>query len=421
MSFSTNSQPSDVLIVTARDVGTWVREKLSPSRMFSEWMMSDYKDKMETLRQVDERIYAWTKNLDKMVDEMRKALAAGRYVDLFTLLAELNKKLLLIEAIGGNVKQLQDEALREFETRRELDLPNILEPQEKLPAGEGADLAMVKDAGVKDWARKMVIEKFLDKERKERRRALLSLINKAARTVGRVQELVGKLGKARATGEIGTYLTILGRISKEQKNFYADFRPVYDKHLKPLVDRVLAEERAKRQEDKVPNTQPMEETLKNEEADQEAKILQRGVPKTVPGEPLPDLPELEMESPKEPGMWPESEAPPESEIRPTGIRNTVPGMNLPVSDEEENEDVINTQVKSPPTQRSPRWNELDDGLKKAFVQMRNSEFMTKLAAIEDKNQVVQLVLAYAEEMEEFDSETATDLTLMVSEMLTNNE
>jgi len=65
------NQQNEISLITKEAAGmkTWLREKLSPTRWIGEGLIGDYKQKMEILRYVDDRIYELTKNLSNTFSE----------------------------------------------------------------------------------------------------------------------------------------------------------------------------------------------------------------------------------------------------------------------------------------------------------------------------------------------------------------
>lgn len=226
----------DSLIVLARK-GVW--HKTNPfsrlKRYLSEGLISDYSEKMDLLRKVDDQISVWTDDLDHLVSGAEKSLKNSRLVDLALYLNQINQRLLNVEEGGKELKEVSEKALKEFEKERESDF----DLEGVFSAGDGLESS----AGLLDnWKRKWLSEKLRGKTHKERNFALKNLVNYSRNTVKRVKEVLDDLSTARNNGEIGEYIERLGKISKIQKEFDATFRPVFTTYLKPLVDEVIAKE-----------------------------------------------------------------------------------------------------------------------------------------------------------------------------------
>jgi hypothetical protein len=238
-----------MLIVTAEGNASWLREKFHPSswvRNFGEGLMSDYKSKMQTLRQVDNRVAHWLGDLGSYVKRMEKALSANHLMDLVGLLAQVNHKLKNAINDGKEVSNLSQEALQEFDEGPSGMLPDFSEElDEKLAQTQGQ---LSKESW--DWLdrkkREWVARRFEDKEREKRRIALSKLVDITRQTVLEVQEQLEVLGKARAAGQIGAYIDGLRKISAIQKKFHAQFSPIYVKYLAPIVRRIKQREEAEK-------------------------------------------------------------------------------------------------------------------------------------------------------------------------------
>lgn len=214
---------NDIIVIVAAGAGTWLRERFTPSgwtRMFGEQFIPEYKEKMELLRQVDDQIHQWAKELDYFVKEMRKASNANRLIDVAILGNELRLRLGEIVQEGQKVQDLTEEAVKEFDLEHQL-------PLEEKTAGAWDD-----------FKREWVSKRLENKKRQARTLAVRKLVDNAGVTVERVKGYVKQLGKARARGKIGEYLQVLNSISGAQFSFAKNYISVYDMYLKPLVEQV---------------------------------------------------------------------------------------------------------------------------------------------------------------------------------------
>jgi hypothetical protein len=296
------NQEKEISLITKEAAGmkTWMREKLLPSgwtRGIGEGLIGDYKEKMEVLRYVDDRIYEWMDDIDDRYKAMQAALKGNRLVDLALLLADFNGKLKQVNSAGKEIEQLSQEALTEFDIGDENTYANQFTPEQMEQAFK-ADDGIISEAGyISDLKRKWVAKKLQDKARKDRSLALNRFLANLKVLIGRVKISLDKMSQFRASGDIGKYTDQLRVIEKEQKNFESQFFPIYKTYLKPLVDRVIAQEKARNKEND-------ELLAEHEAANQEQEEPQRT---TIPGEPVrealtsgppplpPEIPNLEQE------------------------------------------------------------------------------------------------------------------------------
>lgn len=217
-----------LLFVVARK-GVW--HKTNPfsriKRYLSEGLISDYKEKMDVLRQVDNDISVWTDDLDQLVQGAEKSFRNARLVDMALYLNQINQRLLSIISAGKRVEEVSEKALHEFEKEREMDLP--------LPE-------MSSQAGIfSDWKRQWLAKKLQTEKRIERNKALKKLLDLSRQVVNGVKSQLDTLSEHRHTGEIGKYLDGIHQISRIQNNFQKQFSPIYQEYLQPLLTEVIRE------------------------------------------------------------------------------------------------------------------------------------------------------------------------------------
>lgn len=238
-------------IVLGASTSTWLRQKIDPRswvRFFGEELMPEYKEKMELLREVDDKIFLWTEDLDKIIKAMKKALDQGQLIDLAVLLTNLNNKMLAVSFETNRVKDIAQEAITDFESQR------------------GSNKLWGKEAGlIDDLKRKFFYSKLTNKSfLKERHAVLRGIINLAEKTVNQIKEILKVMTDARVQGEIGQYITEANKINKIQQNFQFHFTNVYNKYLKSLVDQIQAKQQAQQpvsQENLLPEYKEPEVTV----------------------------------------------------------------------------------------------------------------------------------------------------------------
>ncbi len=252
----------DIIIITAEGPSTWLRERFTPSgvvRWLGEGLVSDYAEKMEILRQIDDRIYEWSKDLGAYLDLMESSFKAKRLIDLASVAVTINNTLKKVTDEEVNIKDISEEAITEFEKQRgELKpgfisnlktlwrdpttSPNLSEEEIADQMGRKASLNsdLVKEAGWwDDLTRSWVHNKLRSKKLQDRDVALKSFFVKTKSVVTRVRALCDNLHKFRAYGEIGKYLNVLREISKLQKEFNSQFNFIYKNYLAELVQSAI--------------------------------------------------------------------------------------------------------------------------------------------------------------------------------------
>ncbi len=292
---------NNIIIITAKR-GGWFKEYFTPGswqRMLGEGLIGDYKSKMEVLREVDDQIYDWARDLKNIVKQMRKALNANRLVDFALWIGELNLRLSNIKNESGKVEQIAEDALRQFEQETEFY----------------ADDGMVSEAGwLSDFKRNWVAKKFQTEQRKQRAKELAGILSAAEKVVNKVMDSVDALGDARSEGDIGKYTSVLKSISNEQDKFVNFFLPIYNKHLKSMVDEVV-QDKTQHYEFSQRAEQALETARVQEDAE-EAKSEE--VSKSVPVEaPISvESPAVEHDPSKFVGMHGFPESKPENFVGP---------------------------------------------------------------------------------------------------------
>ena len=162
----------------------------------------------------------------------------------------------------------------------------------------GAD-GIVATAGILDRLFGNSIEKLYWKKVKESKLAVQSLVKRAEKLIAIVLSCLGRMGDARAKGNISPWIEELQRIGKSQSEFQIFARGIYDKHLKQLAEIVRAN---KPKPESAPSSTKttMPEASKAEEAEELVEIpITEGepiyenkpqvvAPKREPGRPTVD-------------------------------------------------------------------------------------------------------------------------------------
>ncbi|HVI40976.1 MAG TPA: hypothetical protein VM577_09970 [Anaerovoracaceae bacterium] len=417
----------DIIIITAAGKSTWLRERLPGgwARGLGERLIGGYKEKMEILRGVDDRVYEWLSDFKQVVNQMRRAAEANRLVDVAILLHNLNTKLNNVKQISGEVKKLEDSDVAPFEKEHEGVLP-----EEDLFSVD--DNGFVSEAGMwSDFKRRWVAKHLESKERRERSMAIRSLITTAETVADDVEKYLSEMSKARASGDIGAYVDVLNRVSKKQIEFKSKFVPVYNKYLAPVVNKVKEERKA------------FLDRANRDEAERLHKLHEEE--KKAP-EKIPETVDNTMRSPV-----PESE-PSASSLAPTNKQHTgVPAtesMSIPSvpATEPSSGPVTNptssgpsTMIEShPPTELESVYKVNENGeveesgprtmpsaasteVERIILKQNHIRFveeMVKVASSDDPFIISAMLLKYAEEIEEVDLKKSLEL-LAIAEGIIN--
>lgn len=253
---------NEIIIITAARPGLWMRERFSPSaikRWLGESFYKDYGKTMKKLRQIDDAIYEWVKDIEQLNKELKERrkqpgpMTDSRVVDIARMLGAINRRFKKINRAGDILEEMNEEYLEQFEDKFKMELPEgsfhepgkeEMEDVEKLrqPA---ADDEMYAEAGFWDDLKdKWISKKRETKQSKNRRKAIDGLIGKADSLVKTLKRTLKSLTKARSSGNVGEYLDTLNTISEEQQSFENQFVEVYNTYVKEHVDQMLEEEGA---------------------------------------------------------------------------------------------------------------------------------------------------------------------------------
>lgn len=194
---------------------------------------------MKILRDQDDSIRAWTKDLGQIASLMNKYRKQGKMTELGYLLETFNRRLVQIGIFGKAVQDITEEAKVQHERGGD-DLSRLTkqfgDPKDKK---NGID----KQAGFWEntgWAKEWFANKYLGNDwRKERDEALQKVISSAIQTVDEVNEALSQMKQARNHGNIAEYSEIVDHVAKIQNAFFKIYKPIYDKYLKSFVDQAM--------------------------------------------------------------------------------------------------------------------------------------------------------------------------------------
>jgi len=302
----------EIIIITAARPGLWAKERLTPSaikRWLGEKFYKDYGKTMKKLRQIDDAIYEWVKDievLNKQLKEKRKSpgpMTDKKVIDIAILLGSINKRFKKINHAGDILEDMNEKYLENFEDQYTLEVPDNGEIYE-LDSGEREEIEMLREDEDEDEAedgsddifatagfwndlkQKWVSRKLERDDEKKRRKEINSISQKAEKMVRSLKKYLKNLSKARAAGDVGQYLDTINIISQKQQSFENDFSEVYNNYVRGPVEKMLEEQAPATIQDS-PNTEDMTEQI----------------PSTIPGEPtipesieveLPEIPSLDL-------------------------------------------------------------------------------------------------------------------------------
>lgn len=217
-------------------LGNYIKQYVSPQgarRALTESVSPKYEERMETLRDADKGMRETAGNLKGYLANAQKAFKDNRYLDVAHWCAQIDGGVRAMLTEGKPVVDLRDAEIAEFYTRFE-----DAEPDHDYFAS--ADDGLIATAGILDNLFGNSIEKLYWKKVKESKLAVQSLIKKAEKLIAIVLSCLGRMGDARAKGNISGWIEELQRIGKSHSEFQIFARGIYDKHLKQLADIVKA-------------------------------------------------------------------------------------------------------------------------------------------------------------------------------------
>lgn len=274
----------EIIIITAGKKSKWVKERFTPggiARWLGEGIFGDYKEKMNLLREVDDRIQAWVDDIETIEDKLDQAFKADRILQIGLLLRQLDIRLKKIVSEGGKVKKVVEESL----VRHESQLGSV-----HLPSDLGVEV--MKEAGIWDnLKRKWLSNRLEDHDgRKERKLALQTLIKEIHLMAETLRTVLKDMETARVKGKIGGWINGLKKIEDQQKYFVSKYTGLRDTYLKHYVDaydkdQARQTEEAKKQEVKPDNSQWLEENKKALETSENPKAVETSETPEVPIKP----------------------------------------------------------------------------------------------------------------------------------------
>lgn len=432
------------------DLGQGVSEKTNLSRMVSEKMFESYHDQMQQLRDTDQSIREWSKDLDNSLDRALDANKKGKMLDVLYWLSQVNSRLKLIGTKAEQLSSLRDEQLEEFYGDREHPLEeDYFHSDESRLANPNEKTAGVMD-DIGRWVTKRKMENMYKKRLAEQKAALRVLVSKTKSIVGTTDTLLDRMAGARASGNIEAYITDLARISHHQKEFENTFRDLYDRHFKQMVDRVRQREEAQK---------PLIVSREEQKTDQLPSIFDEADPQygdrtqvgdtlgpqhTVPGTPNPEAltpvaPEFKLEpSPAEHELPPTLLAPQQPKQDATDEPNPQQ-LNLfhegPAEEIKEPANILTmepTTISDPPPAMKPKYkkpavprppkapkpDKIIDSISKKNAHILFYNKLSQAAQYTvDPKELVGMILSYSEQIDGTDSEESLRLLAIAEGIL----
>lgn len=311
MSFSNINKISEeyltIILASKESPNLWKKEALALNpwkklkRYLGENVFNHYQDQMAKLREVDDKIQFWSKDLKRNLKEAKNNFKSHNLIDTVYWLGQINNRLKLISTTGKEISRLMDQQVDEFYQHHEVsDLDQYFDPNINL-FGNGNE-NLLRQAGILDNLGRRFLGSHLERSHlekiKNRNDQIRKLLTITETVVIMVDKQVSILEKARSYGEIDQYLKAVEKISKYQSEFETNFKNTYDTHLAGLFEKVKQQKAQQAKEIK-------------EQEDSEAKTVKRKdlgaqdlpLPKTINdslmkavNEPKIDLQQFELAS-----------------------------------------------------------------------------------------------------------------------------
>lgn len=392
--------------------------EISPSRWVAEQAFPGYKEQMIVLRQVDDQIKEWTKDLSDALDRAQDAKKYGKPLDVLFWLGQINNRLKLVSNKKKDLAAVQEEPFEEYFGETEYGIPD-----DYFQTGENKiiEAGVVQD--VKRWVGTRKLRELHRKRFLEQERALVKLLNLAKSTVNRTYSLLNEMSKARGSGDIDNYIKLLEKVSEQQGRFENEFQSIYERNFADMVSRI--KERKKQEEERAIKIREEAEQREKERleragltateiAPQPAPVTET-IPSTVQMEPSKEVPSLDIPAPTIKEREPESgiifdvSAPSSQDLPISSVPDTT------VDEDEE----FGPVTLADPTVRSPRY--ATTQIDQMIIKMNHARFYDELKKASTKNDpylLAAMMLKYSEMIDEIDPQTSLEL-LSVAEGILN--
>lgn len=214
-----------------------------PVRGIGEGLIPEYKEKMEILRDVDDKLNLWVEGLENAVKDMQKAFQAKSFKDLYIVSYHINKNLENINRSVKRVNTLSEKALEEFSLPQKGGLTDEDIAKYHSDYSEVDDL-LRSTAGVLDFLerkkREWVANKLKTKTYNEMIIKIKSFLEESKSIVQQLKSTLKEAGSYRRSGDIGQYLDKMNSktgIAALQNKFIKIYTKTYYEALEPLFKR----------------------------------------------------------------------------------------------------------------------------------------------------------------------------------------
>lgn len=436
------------------DVGRAIREKVNPSRMIGEKMFDSYHEQMEHLREVDDSIRAWTRDLDLCLQHVLKFNSHGKMLDVIYWISQINTRLKLVGDQTQYLSSLRDEQLEEFYGARNHPLQSdyFKHNEDNLVNPDEISDEMMATAGVLDnigrWVTRRKMESMYKKRLAEQKLAIRTLISTIKSVIGQTDTYLGRMGKARASGNIESYINDLTKISNLQKNFENKFKELFNLHFKDMVGRlqakeqIVSEEQEKQKEVVTPVEKPTlpsihdpNDPVYGEPVD--IKGVTQGPQGTIPNTPKPEVlntwqltPPVEEDVPINLVHKKEKPIPPEQLILPEPKQNIVTLEGTPESESVPEikplpkaelpkpvESLKPNKNKKPKVPKTTEANDLEMALLKNSHASFYKELDKAASSYQDPKLIACMILKYSEQIDDLDPDKSLELIAIAEGLL----
>lgn len=238
-------------------VSNQVKQYLTPGgwkRMLGENLSSSFQERMNLLRDADKEIREEAKSLKLNFKNANNSFKENRFVDVAHWVAEIDSTVQKIVSYGKSVSDIEDEALKEYYTKtQDADIF-----KDYFGKKARVETVLLKEAALSDFFNKLLGNSFEQtywKRIKERKLGVQSLIKQSERIVNLVLSSLKKMGDARATGNIGAWVTEISNMEKGQVKFHEHFKNIYEKHIADLAAMLRGKEPVSTFDEKPETTQ----------------------------------------------------------------------------------------------------------------------------------------------------------------------
>lgn len=306
-------------IAQRRNLFQKFKEKVNVPRALKEKILSEsYGSQLEQLREVDDNVRdlalngtaANSQGLKADLKDAKQALKDRRYLDVVHYVGNINNKIGLMAHKIDVLKLKRDDNIDDFYGQSESFKSDR----------DYFQIAEQKTAGIFDYFSDRAraarhLEKVYKNKLKKRYNDMQKLVNKTDILINSTINSLKEMGDHRASGNISDYIKASNKIEEVRKSFHAEFKTIYDTHVKDMVARM------KQKTDEATAAKAEEDAVEVERAREQARVKEEEAARVEEEERISTeemLPQLEVseereESDEERQRWlgMEQEQPPE--------------------------------------------------------------------------------------------------------------